>query len=77
MCARVEPMDAEQRGGFLAIRAAQARDVRAASSRARRARRCARRRPRLGPAPYLRDDQLRDAVAALGEIVRDERDDVE
>jgi kynureninase len=25
---------------------------------------------RLGPAPYLRDDQLRDAVAALGEVLR-------
>ena len=25
---------------------------------------------RLGPAPYLRDDQLTDAVAALGEVIR-------
>jgi len=25
---------------------------------------------RMGPAPYLRDDQLTDAVAALGEVIR-------
>ena len=25
---------------------------------------------RIGPAPYLRDDQLTDAVAALGEVIR-------
>jgi kynureninase len=75
--ARAERMDAEQRGGFLAIRAARARDF---------ARRLRERGVlvdargdvlRLGPAPYLRNDQLRDAVTALGEIVRDERDGVE
>jgi kynureninase len=26
---------------------------------------------RLGPAPYLSDQQLRDAVALLGEVVRE------
>jgi hypothetical protein len=24
----------------------------------------------MGPAPYLRDDQLTDAVAAVGEVIR-------
>jgi kynureninase len=24
---------------------------------------------RLGPAPYLRDDQLRDAIGVLGEVL--------
>jgi len=26
----------------------------------------------MGPAPYLRDDQLTDAVAALGEVIRED-----
>jgi kynureninase len=65
--ARIESMPLRQRGGFVAIRTPQARDL---------ARRLRERGVfvdargdvlRLGPAPYLRDDQLRDAVAALGE----------
>jgi kynureninase len=66
----VEPMAPEQRGGFLALRSTQARDL---------ARRLRERGMfvdargdvlRMGPAPYLRDDQLTDAVAALGEVIR-------
>jgi kynureninase len=68
--AHIEPMPVERRGGFLAIRAPQAREL---------ARRLRERGVfvdargdvlRMGPAPYLRDDQLTDAVAALGESVR-------
>jgi hypothetical protein len=28
---------------------------------------------RLGPAPYVRDDQLRDAIQVLGEILTSRR----
>jgi kynureninase len=68
--AQVEPMDDERRGGFLAIRATGARGLaqglhdRGVLADARGD------YLRLGPAPYLRDDQLRDAVAALGEVLR-------
>jgi kynureninase len=67
--ARIEPMPDDRRGGFLAIRTADARTaVRLLRERgvyvdARRD------LLRIGPAPYLRDDQLRDAVAALGEVL--------
>jgi kynureninase len=70
--ARIEAMAPEQRGGFVAIRAAQAREL---------ARRLRERGVfvdargdvlRMGPAPYLRDDQLTGAVEAFGEIVRDD-----
>jgi len=67
--AHVEPMADDRRGGFLAIRTGRAHilvrilrergvftDARADMLR-------------LGPAPYLRDDQLRDAVASLGEAL--------
>jgi hypothetical protein len=27
---------------------------------------------RFGPAPYLRDDQLTDAMTAFGEVIRDD-----
>ena len=70
--ARLEPMELEQRGGFLAIRSPRARDF-ARSLRERGVLVDARGDVlRLGPAPYLRDDQLRDAVTALGDIARDE-----
>jgi len=68
--AHVEPMPLDQRGGFVAIRTPQARDL---------ARRLRERGVfvdargdvmRMGPAPYLRDDQLTDAVAAVGEVIR-------
>jgi kynureninase len=68
--ARVEPMPDERRGGFLAIRTASARDI-ASMLRQQGVYVDARADIlRVGPAPYLRDDQLRDAIAALGEIVR-------
>jgi len=68
--AHVEPMPGERRGGFLAIRAAEARRLahllrkRGVFADARGA------ILRLGPAPYLRDDQLSDAVGVVGEILR-------
>jgi kynureninase len=67
--AHVEPMADERRGGFLAIRTPHAHDLvrllrqRGVFTDARAD------ILRLGPAPYLRDDQLRDAVASLGEAL--------
>ena len=67
--AHVESMPDERRGGFLAIRAPDARRY-AHALRERGIFTDARGDIlRLGPAPYLRDDQLRDAVAALSELV--------
>jgi len=66
--ARVEPMPDERRGGFLAIRTPYAADL----SRALRAHGVltdARGHVlRLGPAPYLADEQLRRACDALGAV---------
>jgi kynureninase len=63
-------MPPQRRGGFLAITTPHARD----SVRALRARGVSTDARgdvlRLGPAPYLRDDQLRDAITALGEVLR-------
>jgi kynureninase len=68
--ARIEPMPADRRGGFLAIRALRAREL-AARLHERGVFVDARGDVlRMGPAPYLRDDQLTDAVAALGEVIR-------
>ena len=68
--AQVEAMPLERRGGFLAIRAPLAREY-AQRLRGRGVLADARGEVlRLGPAPYLRDDQLTDAVAAFGEVVR-------
>jgi kynureninase len=67
--ARIAPMPDERRGGFLAI------DVTDAKAVVRRLRERgvyvdARRDVlRMGPAPYLRDDQLQHAMRAFGEIV--------
>ena len=67
--AEVEPMPDERRGGFLAIRAADAKGL-VMRLRARGVHADVRGDLlRLGPAPYLRDDQVRDAVAALGEAL--------
>ena len=68
--ARVERMPDERRGGFLAIRTAPAKDI---AHRLREGGVHVDARGdilRMGPAPYLRDDQLRDAVRALGEALR-------
>ena len=57
-------------GGFLALEAPAALDIRHELGRAGVS--CDARGTvlRLGPAPYLSDQQLRDAVALLGECVR-------
>jgi kynureninase len=69
--AHVEPMAPERRGGFLAIRAPQARQL-AHRLRERGVFVDARGDVlRLGPAPYLRDDQLTNAVAVLGDVIRE------
>lgn len=68
--ARIDRLADEQRGGFLAIHTPRAADL----SRALRQRGVftdARGHIlRLGPAPYLADTQLLDAMAALSEAVR-------
>jgi kynureninase len=69
--ARVESMPDGRRGGFLAIRTAQARQF-AHQLRERGVFVDARGDIlRFGPAPYLRDDQLRDAIEAFGELIRE------
>jgi kynureninase len=62
-------MPDERRGGFLALRMPDA--TRAAHALRERGVFVDARGSilRLGPAPYLRDDQLEDAAAALGEVV--------
>ena len=68
--ARIETMPEERRGGFLAIRTARAAQAVAAlraygvfvDARADVL--------RVGPAPYLNDAQLRDAVVAIGDDFR-------
>jgi kynureninase len=68
--ARVEPMPDERRGGFLAIRTHHARRY-AHALRERGVFVDARGDIlRIGPAPYLRDDQISDAVSALGDVIR-------
>jgi kynureninase len=67
--ARVEPMAPERRGGFLAIRAPHAREL---AHRVRERGVLVDARGdllRMGPAPYLRDDQLTDAIGVLGELL--------
>jgi kynureninase len=67
--AEIETMPDERRGGFLAIRIAAARDI-ARRLRQRGVHVDAREDVlRVGPAPYLTDDQLREAIAALGELL--------
>ena len=67
--AQVEPMPEDRRGGFLAIRIPAAREI-AHRLRERGVYVDARGDLlRVGPAPYLRDDQLADAIAALGEAL--------
>ncbi len=71
--ARVEPVPPDLRAGFLAIRSPHAAELcrqlrtRDVLSDARGA------MLRLGPAPYLTDDQLCDAVSRLGEAVKELR----
>ena len=71
--ASIEPVRPEDRAGFLAIRSPAA-TAHAAALRARGVFADARGdRLRLGPAPYLRDDQLTRAVAILGEVLHAHR----
>jgi len=69
--ARVEEMADEARAGFLAINAARAGEISHALRGAGVLTDFRGERLRLGPAPYLSDDQLRAAVAALGDITAD------
>jgi len=66
----IEPMPDERRGGFLAIRTREA--IAVAHRLRERKVHCDARGDvlRLGPAPYLRDDQLCDAIQLLGEVFR-------
>ena len=67
--ARVEPMPPERRAGFLAVRTTSARRI-AREARTQGLFVDARGGIlRLGPAPYLRDDQLQDAVAIVGTLL--------
>ncbi|MDE3154825.1 MAG: kynureninase [Acidobacteriota bacterium] len=67
--AHVEPVPPDQRAGFLAIRAPQAAEI-CRLVRTRGVLADARGDVlRLGPAPYLTDDQLDEAIARLGEAV--------
>jgi len=67
--ARLEPISPESRGGFLAIRAPHAPEI-VGGLRKRSIYADARGEIlRLGPAPYLRDDQVRDAVLGLGDVL--------
>lgn len=68
--ARVEPVPRDRRAGFLALRCADARGL-SESLRAQGVLTDARGAMlRLGPAPYLSDQQLRDAIARLGIVIR-------
>jgi kynureninase len=67
--AHVEPISAERRAGFLAIRAPRAVEI-VRALRRRSVYADARGEVlRLGPAPYLRDDQVRDGVLALRDVL--------
>jgi kynureninase len=68
--ARVDEIHADRRAGFLAIRSPRAAELHAALRRAGVLTDFRGERLRLGPAPYLTDDQLRAAVAALGSAAR-------
>ena len=71
--ARVERVAAAQRGGFLAVRVRHAARV-AAMLRTRQVFVDARGDiVRFGPAPYVSDTQLRDAVLALAEVLSADR----
>jgi selenocysteine lyase/cysteine desulfurase len=64
--ARVEPMPDERRAGFLAIQAPRAAAAVAALRAARIFSDARGNVLRLGPAPYVTDQQLHDGMAAVG-----------
>lgn len=57
-------------GGFLALRSPHAAELRAALAERGVLTDSRGDRLRFGPAPYLTDDQLRDSIRVLGEVVR-------
>src|SRR5262249_4388072 len=67
--AHIEPIAPERRGGFLAIRAPRAVEIVRALRRRSVYADARGEILRLGPAPYLRDDQGRDGVLALGDVL--------
>lgn len=67
--ARVEPMAADRRAGFLAIRSPRAGELHGTLRQSGVLTDFRGERLRLGPAPYLSDEQLRAAVAALHSAV--------
>ena len=69
--ARVEEMPDERRGGFLAIRSTRAGELSHALRRSGVLTDFRGNVLRLGPAPYLSDDQLRDAVNRLSFLILD------
>ncbi len=68
--ARIESMPDERRGGFLAIRSAHATDLSRALRRHGVLTDARGQILRLGPAPYLADEQLHRACEALGAVSR-------
>jgi kynureninase len=66
---RSVPLD--QIGGFLALDSPRAEALRSALAGVGVASDSRGRRLRLGPAPYLSDDQLRESVARLGSVARE------
>jgi kynureninase len=67
--ARVEPMPDHRRAGFLAMRAPRAREVCQALRERGVVSDFRGDRLRLGPAPYLTDSQLHDAIDTLFEVI--------
>jgi kynureninase len=70
--ARIEPMPDDRRGGFLAIRSSRATDLSRALRRHGVLTDARGDVLRLGPAPYLADEQLRHGSDALGLVVRED-----
>jgi len=69
--ARIEPMPVDRRGGFLAIRSPHATELSRALRRHGVLTDARGDVLRLGPAPYLADEQLHSAAEALGVAVRE------
>ena len=69
--ARIEPMPDDRRAGFLAVRSSHATDLSKALRRHGVLTDARGDVLRLGPAPYLADEQLRRAAEALGVVVRE------
>jgi kynureninase len=67
--ARVVEMPAERRAGFLAVRSPHASDLVRALRQAAVSADSRGEILRLGPAPYVSDEQLLDAVAKLRRVV--------